>query len=364
MSVFPERLYAAALASLPFLGHRSICTLVAHFGSAEAVWKQPADTLQQAVPLSEKACHSLQRYRSDYDWDRQLQQLSRHQTQLISLWDEDYPPALKLTYNPPVVLYYQGVLQDLTKSAAVVGARKATPYGRNVAQTLAENMAMHDIAVISGGARGIDAKAHTGALAQSGYTVAVVANGLDICYPPEHKGLFQEIVEKGGAVVSEYAFGMKPLAINFPARNRIIAGLGRCVVIVEAALRSGSLITADFALEEGRDVFSIPGSVYSEQSRGTNALLRKGAIPLTGIDDLLEEYGWNRSPAKKAPPKMMNLTLLETTVLDCLSCDEGRSREDITLQTQLLPAQIAPLLLRLQLLGLIEELPGSLYIKR
>ena len=221
----------------------------------------------------------------------------------------------------------------------------------------------HDIQPRGGGARGIDTKAHLGALAGKGITCAVVANGLDTAYPPENKALFADIIEKGGSVVSEYAFGVRPLAMNFPARNRIIAGLCRCVVVTEAALRSGSLITADFALEEGRDVFAVPGSIYSEMSKGTNALLRKGAIALTGIEDILSEYGWDAEEMKQSPPPF-SLTLLEEAVLEALPCDQPVSQDELVVKTKLPPSQLSPLLLKLQLYGLIEEAGGTSYVKK
>lgn len=360
-SVKKEQLYTAALSSLPGLGSRRICALLRRFGSAAAAWTASAEDWRNAG-MPEKICAALTTYRPHYDWDEQLRLLSAHCTKLVTLWDAAYPPLLKETYNPPPVLYYQGILPSFPKAAAVVGARRATPYGRNAAQTVAEQLARCGVAVVSGGARGIDTKAHAGALAGKGITCAVVANGLDKVYPPENKALFAEIIEKGGSIVSEYAFGVRPLAMNFPARNRIIAGLCRCVIVAEAALRSGSLITADFALEEGRDVFAVPGSIYSEMSKGTNELLRKGALVLTGADDILSEYHWKSESS--LPTQPFALTLLEEAVLDALSCEHPLSQDDIIIKTQLPPSQLLPLLLKLQLHGFIEDAGNASYIKR
>lgn len=357
-----ERLYTAALASLPGLGSRRVCSLIGRFGSAAAAWDASAVDWQDAG-IPEAVGTALTDARSRYDWDEQLRLLSRYHTKLVALREDDYPQLLRETYNPPPVLYYQGALPQFPKAAAIVGARKATPYGRNAAQTLAEQMARSGIAVVSGGARGIDTKAHRGALAGKGITCAVVANGLDTAYPPENKSLFADIIEKGGSVVSEYAFGVRPLAINFPARNRIIAGLCRCVVVTEAALRSGSLITADFALEEGRDVFAVPGSIYSEMSRGTNALLRKGAIALTGIEDILSEYGWDAEEGEQSALPF-SLTLLEEALLEALPCDRPMTQDELVVKTKLPPSQLSPLLLKLQLYGLIEETGGTSYVKK
>lgn len=359
-----ERLYTAALLSIPQLGSRNIRALVALFGSAKTVWETPASILQEAAGLSVKTTASIKTYRPDYDWDKQLHYLQTYQVQLVSLWEDTYPAALQQTFNPPVVLYYRGQLPQTDRTAAVVGARKATPYGLNVSQTIAADMARHQITVVSGGAKGIDTKAHQGALAAKGKTIAVIANGLDIAYPRENKRLFTEIVDAGGAVMSEYPFGMSPLSINFPARNRIIAGLCRCTVVIEAALRSGSLITADFALEEGRDVFAVPGSIYSAMSKGTHELIRKGAGILTQVEDILQEYGWDR--AKKVPVSQptYTLTLEESAVLNAISYDEAISREMLTVKTKLMPAQLSPIILKLQLQGLIEEINTSLIRKK
>ena len=358
-----ERLYTAALLSIPKLGSRSIRALVALFGSAKAVWDTPVSTLQEAIGLSHPAVQSIQRCRPVYDWDKQLRSLHVHNVHLVSVWEDAYPAALQQTFNPPVILYYQGQLPQTDRTAAMVGARKATPYGLNVSQTLAADMARHGITVISGGARGIDTKAHQGALAAKGTTLAVIANGLDIAYPKENKRLFAEIIDSGGAIISEYSFGIPPLSIHFPARNRIIAGLCRCTVVIEAALRSGSLITADFALEEGRDIFAVPGSIYSAMSKGTHELIRKGAIILTQVEDILQEYGWDQK--KKAPvsPQTYAPTLEEAAVLSSLSCEQALSREDLIIKTKFTPSQISSLLLQLQLQGFVEEINHA-FIKK
>lgn len=363
-SLESKRLYTAALLSIPHLGSRSIRALVALFGSAKTVWETPALTLQEAAGLSDKTTQSIQHCRSDYDWDKQLRDLQTYQVHLVSLWEDTYPAALQQTFNPPVILYYRGQLPQTNRTAAIVGARKATPYGLNVSQTIAADMARHQITVVSGGARGIDTKSHQGALSAKGKTIAVVANGLDMAYPRENKRLFAEIADTGGAVISEYPFGMRPLAINFPARNRIIAGLCRCTVVVEAALRSGSLITADFALEEGRDVFAVPGSIYSAMSKGTHELIRKGAIILTQVEDILQEYGWDQTKKTTDSKQTYTLTLEESAVLNALSYDEAISREMLTVKTQFMPAQLSPIILKLQLQGLVEEINTSLIRKK
>ncbi len=357
-----EQLYTAALSSIPGIGSRTIRRLVGHFGTIDRVWNCTIDELR-AIGMTEKFCTAISRGRNEYDWDKLIHLLSLYDAGLITIWDEKYPDTLRNTYNPPAVLYYCGALPSFQQSAAIVGARKATPYGRNTAQTLAEELSRNGVMVVSGGARGIDTNAHLGALS-NGQTTVVIANGLDITYPPENKKLFTDIIDKGGVIFSEYPFETEPYPRNFPARNRIIAGLCRCVIIVEAALRSGSLITADFALEEGRDVFAVPGSIFSKMSKGTNSLLRKGAIILTEAEDILSEYGWNIDTVHDSKPTIMKLTPEEEKILAVLSYEDALSREDITIRTQFLPAQLTSTLLKLQLCGLIEEIAGFGYVKK
>lgn len=358
-----ERLYAAALLSIPHLGSRSIRALMEIYGSALRVWNIPCEELKTKIRLPARVYDQIDSWRRQYDWDKQLRYLEKYHTKLISLWDEGYPHILKETYNPPVVLYYQGKLPDIHRSIAVVGARKSTSYGIKAAQELAKEMAQNMITVVSGGARGIDTSAHCGALLGYGKTTAVVANGLDQVYPLENRKLFSDIVEHGGAVLSEYAFGMVPVPQNFPARNRIIAGLSSGVVVIEAALRSGALITADFALEEGRDVFAVPGTIYSPMSRGTNALLRRGAIVLTSVQDILEEYGWEKKK-KCIKQKIISLTLEESAVLAAVPDDAAISIDQLILRTQIMAPQMSSILLHLQLEELIENGGRNMYIRK
>ena len=363
MTYTTEEQYAATLAAMPHWGGRSLRALYARCGSWEAIWHTPIEKLRHYLPGTEPMWQSLTTTRATYDFDEALRKNTAYDMQIVTYEHEAYPALLKATYNPPVVLYYWGTLPKEEKTAAIVGARKATPYGINAAETIARELSSHDVTIISGGARGIDTKAHCGALAAHGKTIAVVAHGLDTVYPRENKKLFRQIVDTGGAIITEYPLGVPPLALNFPARNRIIAGLARCVIVVEAALKSGSLITADAALEEGRDVFTVPGSIFSTMSRGTNSLLRKGAIALTQSEDVLTEYGWQtglRGPQKTA----ISLTLSEMAVLDALSCDQAMSLDTLVVTTELTPPQLSAVVLRLQLYKLVEEVSRGKYIKK
>lgn len=359
-----EQCCAAALAAIPLWGGRRIRALYERCGSCREVWHLSADELQQLCPGAEKARQSFFDFHQSFDQDAWYRRMEQYDVQIATYWDASYPKLLKETYNPPVVLYYRGDIGAASgKTAAVVGARKATPYGLNAAQTIAEELAREGVTIVSGGARGIDTKAHCGALHADGKTAVVVGHGMDTVYPRENEKLFHQIIENGGVIMTEYAFGMLPLAGNFPARNRIIAGLSRCIIVVEAALKSGSLITADAALEEGRDVFAVPGSIFSSMSRGTNSLLRKGAIALTQSEDVLTEYGWSGEEEKQEKPAY-TLTLSEAAVWDTLSCDHAVSQEELVLLTDLTVPQLSAVLLRLQLYGLAEEVQRGSYIKK
>lgn len=282
----------------------------------------------------------------------------------LALWDDDYPAWLPFTAQPPLVLFCQGTMGRDSSSLAIVGSRKASPYGLNAAESLAAELAAQGFTIISGGARGIDTRAHRGALKGKGRTVVVAANGLDRTYPRENKALFRQVVDNGGAVISEYAFGVEPLSRNFPARNRIIAGMAAATIVVEAALRSGSLITADLALDEGRDVFAMPGSVFSETSRGTNHLLQLGAIPLTCVDDVIREFrrrGW-QGPETVAEAAAPSLSPAEQAVIDAIPFDRALPVSELLEKTGLSVSELLPLLLALQMKKAAEELPGG-YIR-
>lgn len=207
----------------------------------------------------------------------------------ISIESLKYPNILKQIYDPPKKLYVIGdenLLNDI--SIAIVGCRDNTEYGKKVAKYFSYNLAKQNICIISGLAKGIDSFAHIGALQAKGKTIAVVGNGLDIVYPKENKRLVQEIIKNGGAIISEYSLGIKPQKQHFPARNRIISGLSNGVLVVEAKEKSGSLITADFAIDQGKEVFAVPGNINSLNSVGTNNLIKDGAIPVNNYKDILQ----------------------------------------------------------------------------
>lgn len=357
-----EQWYVGAWQSMPGVGSQTIRSLVKTFGSAEEAWHASASALCDTDLLDKKAALAVQRQRNNYDWDKAMQQMEQRHVQLVTYWDEEYPALLKHTFNPPAALFYKGTLPQDDKTIAIVGSRKSTPYGSNTAAYLAENLAKAGVTIISGGARGIDTAAHRGSLNGKGKTVAVVANGLDITYPPENDCLFYKIVEQGGAIVSEFPLGMPSLPANFPARNRIISGLSQGVVIVEAAQRSGALITSDFALEEGREVFAVPGSIFSATSAGTHELLKQGAAIATCADDILKQYGWETAEAAPAEEEIQ-LTLAEVAVLSNIPFDDSIHQEEIILKTRLPFSQVSQIILQLIFKGYIRDLGGRRFIR-
>ena len=211
-----------------------------------------------------------------------------NQIKEISILDENYPELLKQIYDPPKCLYVMGNLEILnTPSIAIVGCREASEYGKKAATYFSYNLAKQGITIVSGLAKGIDSYSHIGALQAKGKTIAIIGSGLDIIYPKENEQLAKKIIEQGGAIISEYPLGTRPTQDHFPARNRIISGLSKAVLVVEAKEKSGSLITADFAMEQGKEVYAVPGNINSINSVGTNNLIKDGAIPVSNFSDIL-----------------------------------------------------------------------------
>ncbi|QDR80477.1 DNA-processing protein DprA [Sporomusa termitida] len=351
-----EQYYLAALQKVPGIGSSRIKALVDYFGSARQAWLADQGDLFLSRCVDNTVCNNLLAHRDKLDVHNLAELLFKKRIFLCSLTNDNYPVLLRNTFNPPYVLYYRGILPNHDKLVAIVGARKASPYGRNAAGMLAAALATAQVGIVSGAARGIDTTAHQGALEQ-GYTIAVLGCGVDISYPPENARLLARIAETG-AIISEYAPGVMAQARHFPARNRIISGLSRGVIVVEAAERSGALITADFALEEGRDVFAVPGSIFAGGSKGTNRLIKQGAKLVDGAGDVLEEYGWEADPLK---PAGVILAKDEQAVYSLLNYEEPIGIEEIVTKLNVLPATAAYILLQLTLRGLTVEHSGQCY---
>jgi len=283
---------------------------------------------------------------------------------IVTFTSADYPKSLFEIPDPPPFLYVRGALRCHETAVAIVGSRRATAYGLQATARLAEALAVHGVAVISGMARGVDTAAHKGALAAGGRTVGVLGCGIDRVYPPENRRLFQEVAEKGG-LVSEFPLGTLPLAENFPRRNRIISGLSRGVLVVEAAENSGSLITAQYALEHGRDVFAVPGNISFATSRGSNRLIKQGAKLVDCVEDILEELpGFGNVSAtagqQSTGPRSFSLTPKEAAIYEVLARSPLHI-DDIIAQTELTAGEVSSMLLHLELKGAVTPLPGTHY---
>src|SRR5437660_2232229 len=286
----------------------------------------------------------------------------------IALGDERYPELLRAIHDPPAVLYCDGSVEPGDRQAvAIVGSRQATPYGLRVTEALAGELSALGFTIVSGFARGIDAAAHRASLAAGGRTIAVLGCGLDVDYPPGHASLHAEIAGSG-AVLTEFAPGMPPRATNFPRRNRIISGLALGVVVVEAAEDSGSLITARLALEQGREVFAVPGSIDAPTSRRPHGLLKQGATLVETVDDIVEELlpqldrplQTLKTEPIAALPEHVELSPSERTVLEVMSRDPLHL-DDLTERSRLTTPAVAAILLGLELKALVKQLPGQRY---
>lgn len=263
--------------------------LLEKIGTPDKIYKTNICDIEKINGIRKDAIINIEKSKNKELMRKYEEYIYNHEIEVISIDDVNYPAALREIYDPPITLFAKGNLNFLgEKSIGIVGSRDATSYGFNTAKELSYSLAQNNIVIVSGLARGIDKAAHIGALNARGKTIAVLGCGIDICYPNENMVIYKEILRRG-LIISEYIVGTKPEAGNFPARNRIISGLSNGVVIVEAKAKSGAIITADFALEQGRTVYSIPGNINSIQSEGTNDLIKQGAKTVTSINDVLED---------------------------------------------------------------------------
>lgn len=350
----------------PGLGNVLLARLLAAFGSPAAVLAASASELRQVPGIGKKAAQALDADALGRAADKELQQAAAEQVNLLTIADPRYPELLRHIYDPPLVLYVRGDVELLSSSClAMVGSRAATTYGVRIAADLARQLAAGGLTVVSGAALGIDAAAHTGALA-GGRTIGVLGCGLDVIYPRRHAQLYQEI-SATGALVSEFPFGSQPEAFRFPARNRIISGLSVGVVVVEAASKSGSLITARLALEQGREVFAIPGRIDSVKSKGVHRLLREGAVLVNAAEDIFQDLGMTGGQGgecERQPQKRLAtaLTHEEEKLYGWLDV-YPQTIDELIQNSQMAPDKVAELLLLLELKGLIESLSGNQYQK-
>lgn len=337
------------------------------FGSPADAWRSTEKQLAAVGGFTAEGARELVLRRRGINPEAELLLMEKKGVRYVHYGDPAYPGALKNIFDPPLGLFVSGKFFHIEHAVALVGTRKPTRYGLAVAEKLAGDLALTGVTVVSGMARGIDTAAHRGALAAGGRTVAVLGCGVDIVYPVENLRLMQDIADTG-AVVSEFFLGMRPQPWHFPVRNRIISGLSGGVVIVEAAERSGALITADFALDQGREVFAVPGNITSEMSRGPNRLIKQGAVPVETAGDILEAMGLERlfkeeelrrTDSRAAPG--VKLTAEEEIIRKLLSA-EPSTLDGLVDGSGLSVQKVLAALTFLEIKGLTRQLPGKIYI--
>jgi DNA processing protein len=362
-----------ALALTPGLGARTAGKLLREFGSPDAIFNASLTALEgQRLPAA--VAQALHSRRPLSDAAKELAQVQASGCRLLT-WDEpEYPARLREIYDPPPLLYVRGNTELLNRHAiSVVGARRPTPYGNQMAERLSKDLADRGLVIASGLARGIDASAHKGALnSPAGATIGVLGCGIDVVYPKENKKIFEQI-EKRGAIISEFPMGTFPAPQNFPIRNRIIAGIALGVVVVEGAQYSGSLITARLAMEFGREVFGVPGHVTQPSSFGPNQLIKQGAKLVTGWEDVVEELPTpvraellpveSASHEERAALIKESLGPIERPLYGLLSLDEARHVDELVENSGLTSSEVLAALFDMELKGVIRQLPGKQFVK-
>ena len=352
-----------ALRLIPGVGSVTYGRLLKAFGSPGAALGAPLKSLTAIPRLREETARAISRRAYAADPEKELAALERMGARLVRQGDGDYPPFLAGIYAPPPLLFVKGSLAGcLDGGVAVVGSRKMTPYGRRLAGEFGRDLARAGISLVSGLARGVDAVAHQGALNEGGHTVGVLGCGLNVAYPRENRDLIAEVAAQG-AVVTEFPLGTRPTAANFPVRNRIISGLSRAVVVVEAGIKSGSLITARHAMDQGREVCAVPGPVGSPLSEGSNALISQGALLISSMRELLTPGALPPAPSAAAsgPELAEELPPVEAELLEMIG-PEPVHIDLLTRQSGLDPGQLSTMLLHLVLSERILELPGKHYV--
>jgi len=339
--------------------------LVNNFGSPEQVFRASKNDLMRVDRVDESVATEICKFTVDAQVEREIRFIEKLGLHVATLQSSDYPPLLKTIFDPPPVLYYQGKSLDRFQvPLAVVGTRLPTNYGKIVTGALCDRLASMGVCIVSGMARGIDTLAHRAALQAGGETIAVMGCGLSHTYPPENRQLRDKIIERG-AVVSEFPVTTRPERYNFPARNRVISGLSHGTLIIEAGEKSGSLITAQFALEQGREVFAVPGNINSSKSRETNRLIKTGAKLVDSPEDIVEELSTSvrQLLVKKSADivEIGELSTLERQIIDLLINEEIHI-DRIIANSRLSAAEVSATLVQLELRGLVRQLEGKLFI--
>jgi DNA processing protein len=335
-------------------------SIIDYFGDIERAWNAPFQSLQ-ATGLSSSLSERIVSIRNQIDLEDYCSKIESQNIKIIIKGDPNYPRLLGEINKAPPVLYCKGEIKlEDEWSVAIVGTRKVTHYGRQATEEFSRVLADHHITVVSGLARGVDGIAHKAALNSGGRTIAVLGSGVDKIYPPEHRKLAEDISENG-AVISDYPPGTPPDGYNFPPRNRIISGLSRATIVIEAGVSSGALITAEFSADQGRDVYALPGTIYASQSEGTNRLIQQGAKPLLNIRELLQDLQVELIQEHQELRKEYPLDLFEQKILSVLS-DKPQHIDEITLSSEMPVSQVTACLSMMELKGLAKQVGGMNYV--
>lgn len=354
-----ERHYLLALSTLEKISRSNLYRLINFFGSGKKVWLSSLNDWKKCLKIDEEKSEEIYEKRGNLDIEKYERDLKQNDISYLTYLDESYPSWLKEIYDPPLVIYLKGKkLENTHPAVAIVGTRRASAYGKMIASELAEGLARNGITVVSGVARGIDGAAHSGALKAGGLTIGVVGCGLDIVYPPSHKKLYQQIIENG-TLVTEYPLRSFPLGWHFPERNRIISGLSLGVVVVEAPHKSGALITADFAIEQGREVFAVPGNVKNNLNKGAHRLIKQGACLVESFKDILNELNLPIRIDKKE--EKMALSNDEKVVLKHLQIP--LNLDELVLASGYDVARLGSILTKLEIKGYVKQESGKRFIR-
>ena len=372
-----EGTYWLALALTPGLGPARIKKLIEHFGTAERVFHASLTELE-AMGMRAVSAQSIATGKSVELAQQECVKAAEAGARIISLSDPEYPSRLKEIYDPPVILFVKGSVEVLAQPGiAMVGTRHPTPYGSGMAERLSTDLAARGLVIISGLARGVDTASHRGAVAAKGKTVAVLGTGIDVMYPRENTRLTEQIIALGGALITEFPVGTSPAPQNFPIRNRIISGMSAGVLVVEAAVYSGTRITSRLALEQNRDVYAVPGNVTNKNSWGPNTLIKQGAKLVATWEDVWEELPTDVQVALSAmqnespEPETASLFPDEVTspherkILKLLKADESTHIDQLVelLENEMSSSEIFAALFELELNGKVKQLPGKNFVK-
>lgn len=359
-----------ALNMIEDLGPSRLKLLLERFGSPEKILGAKRRELISIPTIGNLLSERIVRARESIELDKELDLIKRNRIKIVTIFDEAYPRKLKEIFDPPILLYVKDkFLPEDFASVAIVGSRRASSYGLQISERIAHDLGQRGITIVSGLARGVDTAAHTGALKAGARTIAVLGNGLGVMYPPENAKLASQIANSG-CLISEFPMKRAPYRGNFPRRNRVISGLSLGTLVVEAGQRSGALITAGFALDEGREVFAVPGRTDVATSKGTHGLIKDGAKLVEGFEDILEEL---RTPlknylkdagqeAKKDDFLQPKLDGEERLIYAFLS-SEPKHIDEVIDSANLHVGQVSNMLLKLEMKKLIKELPGKMFVK-